>query len=96
MGEPSFSFTSHSFETSNAILARETIEFENTSTIPYIRSELLFGDYTAPVQISNVATASIVRYSYPVSGSYNVTLRLYNEIECFKETSPNGVCRRGL
>ena len=87
LGEPSFSFTSQSLETSNGILARETIEFENTSTSPYIRSEWLFGDFTAPVQISNVATASIVRYSYPVSGSYNVTLRLYNEIGCFKETS---------
>lgn len=87
LGEPSFSFTSQSLEISNAILARETIEFENTSTSPYIRSEWLFGDFTPPVQVSNVVTASIIRYSYPVSGSYNVTLRLYNEIGCFKETS---------
>ena len=87
LGEVSFNFSSASLETTEVILAREEITFENTSTNPYIRSEWIFGDFSPPLVISNLATSSRVRYAYPVSGAYNVTLRIYNEAGCFKETN---------
>ena len=85
LGEPSFTFISPTLESSNLILARETITFENISTVPFIRSEWDFGDFTAPLSILNTVTSTRVGYSYPVSGAYNVTLRIYNEAGCFKE-----------
>ena len=87
LGEASFSFSSTSLETTNVILAREEITFENTSTNPYIRSEWIFGDFSPPLVISNLATSSSVRHSYPVAGAYNVTLRIFNEVGCFEETN---------
>lgn len=87
LGEPNFSFNSQSFEASGVLLARETIEFENTSTNPYVRSEWIFGDFTAAVEVPNVATSTMVRYSYPVSGAYQVTLRIYNTSGCYRETT---------
>ena len=95
LGEPSFSYSSHSLEASNVILAREDILFENTSTNPYIRSEWMFGDFGPPLVVTNVVTSSEIRHSYPVSGAYNVTLRIYNEAGCFKETSQTISVGRG-
>ena len=95
LGEPNFSFTSASFETTNVILAREEIQFENTSTDPYIRSEWLFGDFDSPLVVPNVASSTFVRHSYPVSGAYNVTLRIFNSTGCFKEITQTVSVGRG-
>ena len=85
IGEPNFTFTSHSLESSNLILARETIEFKNISSMPFVRYEWDFGDFSTPLQGLNTATTTQVNYSYPVSGAYDVTLRIYNKAGCYLE-----------
>ena len=95
LGEPSFNYSSASFETTNVVLARERVVFENTTSGPYVKSEWYFSNFDDPVVIPNVATSTRVTHSYPVSGSYNVTLRIFNEIGCFKETSQSISIGRG-
>lgn len=95
LGEPRFSFTSPTFESSNLILARETITFNNLSTTPYVRSEWDFGDFTSPLSILNTATSTKINYSYPVSGAYNVTLRIYNQAGCYLETTQQVAIGKG-
>ena len=87
LGEPNFTFTSPTHESSNLILARENITFENLSTMPYVRAEWDFGDFSPPLSLSYTVTTTKVNYSYPVSGTYNVTLRIYNQAGCFSETT---------
>ena len=95
LGEPNFTFTSASLESTHQILAREIITFDNVSTIPYLRSEWDFGDFSTPLSVLNTVTSTQVRYSYPVSGAYNVTLRIYNEAGCFKETTQQVAVGKG-
>ena len=95
IGEPNFTFTTPTLESSNLILARENIIFENISTVPYVRSEWDFGDFTPPISVLYTVTTTQVNYSYPVSGSYNVTLRIYNEAGCFLETSQQVAVGKG-
>lgn len=85
LGEPEFSFTSPSFESTNNFLVGEEITFKNNSSNPYVKSEWLFGDYSNPLVLSRTATSSVVKYRYPVSGAYPVTLRIYNSQGCYKE-----------
>ena len=95
LGEPKFTFTSASLESSNLILARETIEFENISTDPYVKSEWDFGDFNPPVTVLNIVTSTQVNYSYPVSGAFNVTLRIYNQAGCYAETTQRVAVGKG-
>ena len=95
IGEPRFSFTSPTYESSQLILARENITFTNLSTDHYVRSEWDFGDLTSPLTLLNTATSTKVNYSYPISGTYNVTLRIYNHAGCFLETTKQVAVGKG-
>ena len=86
IGEPNFEYTSPNYEASSVILAREEVTFKNTSTDPYVKSEWIFGDNTAPEIVPTLIDSVItVRHTYGISGTYFATLRIYNDIECSEE-----------
>ena len=85
LGEPKFSFSSASYRLTKTVLAREEITFQNNTIGAYTQSEWIFGDYSDPILLSRTATDSTVSYSYPTSGAYPVTLRIYNKYGCSKE-----------
>ena len=86
IGEPNFEYTSPNYEASSVILAREEVTFKNTSTDPYVKSEWIFGDNTAPEMVPTLIDSVItVRHTYGISGTYFATLRIYNDIECSEE-----------
>ena len=95
LGEPEFSYTSASLESSNNILAKEEITFSNDSSNPYVRSEWIFGDFSEPVIQSHTATSSTIKYSYLSSGAYPVTLRIYNTNGCVQEITHVVVVGKG-
>lgn len=87
LGTPDFSFTSPSLEATKNILIGEEIIFTNNSSNPYVKSEWLFGDFSAPLVQAHTATSSTVKYTYPTSGAYPVTLRIYNKNGCMEEAT---------
>ena len=96
IGKAGFTYTSPNFNDNNSVLAREEVTFDNTSTQPYVRSEWIFGD-NSPVENVNALTASVttVRHTYGVSGTYLATLRVYNSVECYDETTQEIVVGKG-
>ena len=96
IGVPNFEYTSPNFEISSSILAREEVTFLNTSTDPFVTSEWIFGDNSAPV-IAQSSTSSVtpIRHAYGVSGTYFATLRIYNSIGCSEEETQPIVVGRG-
>jgi hypothetical protein len=96
IGKAGFTYTSPNYNDNNSVLAREEVTFDNTSTQPYVRSEWIFGD-NSPVENVNALTASVttVRHTYGVSGTYLATLRVYNSVECYDETTQEIVVGKG-
>jgi gliding motility-associated-like protein len=86
VGNPDFSFTSNSLEQTGLISANEKVTFSNVSLDPYVKMEWDFGDGTEILEINaeNEATTEI-SHRYTTPGSFNVTLRFYNNLGCYKE-----------
>jgi len=87
VGNPDFSYTSNSLEQTGLISANEKVTFSNVSLDPYVKMEWDFGDGTEILEINaeNEATTEI-SHRYTTPGSFNVTLRFYNNLGCYKET----------
>ena len=93
---PNFEYTSPNFEISSSILAREEVTFLNTSTDPFVTSEWIFGDNSAPVIVpQSTSVITPTRHAYGVSGTYFATLRIYNSIGCSDEVTQPIVVGRG-
>jgi len=88
LGEPNFNFTSpsNSLSPGTAVLAREEVTFSNITEGAYISSVWSFGDGTDLVEVDRVSeNPTSVRHTYPISGTYFVTLRVRNLYGCDKE-----------
>jgi hypothetical protein len=90
---PEFDYTSPSIRASGTILAREEIVFENNSPLPYSYSIWHFGDGSSERVNSN--TLSPTTHAYGISGTYYVTLRNYNSLGCFEETTQEIIVGKG-
>ena len=86
IGSASFSYTSANLELNNQLIPREEILFRNTSKGNYFEEEWNFGDSSPKVnRTRNSTTVSPVTHEYTTSGTYHVTLRIYNELGCFEQ-----------
>jgi hypothetical protein len=87
VGIPDFSYTSTSLEQTGLISANEVVTFTNTSEDLYTKMRWDFGDGTPPLEITaeNEATTDI-EHRYKTPGTFQVTLRFYNALGCYKET----------
>jgi gliding motility-associated-like protein len=76
---PSFEIASVGYNINGIININETVTFNNTSTLPYSRLEWDFGDG------SDLSEEESPEHVYVVSGIRDVTLRIYNDLGCYKE-----------
>lgn len=79
VAEPSFDITSVGYNLNGIININEVVTFINTSTQPYSRLEWDFGDS------SDLSEEESPIHTYVVSGIRDVTLRIYNDLGCYKE-----------
>ena len=83
-GTPLFEFSSTNFEQSQTFLAREDITFTDSSENEYDSFEFIFGDGTQTELIERNSPDPIL-HEYAISGTYYVTLRIYNDLGCVEE-----------
>ena len=83
-GLPLFDFTSVSFEQNQSFLAREDITFTDISENEYDSFEFIFGDGTQTELLERNSPEPIT-HEYAISGTYYVTLRIYNDLGCVEE-----------
>ncbi|HEY9170180.1 MAG TPA: PKD domain-containing protein [Lutibacter sp.] len=77
--EPSFDISSVGYNLNGVININESVTFSNTSTQPYTRLEWDFGDN------SDLSEEESPVHVFVVSGIRDVTLRIYNDLGCYKE-----------
>jgi hypothetical protein len=80
VGDPFFTYDSDELALSGNVRTSEDIRFDNTET-DYTRLEWDFGDG------SGMETSEDPVHAYDSPGTYTVTLRYYNQFECFLEYS---------
>jgi len=85
-GEPLFDFDSVNFQQSATFLAREDITFSDLSENEYDSFEFIYGDGTQSELLERNSPEPII-HEYAISGSYFVTLRIYNDLGCTEELS---------
>ena len=83
-GTPLFDFTSTNFLQSGSFLAREDITFSDISENEYDSFEFIFGDGTQTDLLERNSPEPII-HEYAISGTYYVTLRIYNDLGCVEE-----------
>ena len=83
-GEPLFDFTSTNFVQSGSFLAREDVTFSDISENEYDSFEFIFGDGTKTDLLERNSPEPII-HEYAISGTYYVTLRIYNDLGCVEE-----------
>jgi hypothetical protein len=83
-GTPLFDFTSTNFEQTQTFLAREDVTFSDISENEYDSFEFIFGDGTKS-ELMDRNTPDPIIHEYAISGTYYVTLRIYNDIGCVEE-----------
>ncbi|MDC1056411.1 hypothetical protein OAQ07_02530 [Flavobacteriaceae bacterium] len=83
-GEPLFDFTSINFQQSATFLAREDITFTDLSENEYDSFEFIYGDGTQS-ELYERNTPDPIIHEYAISGTYYVTLRIYNDLGCTEE-----------
>ncbi|MHB1105417.1 MAG: hypothetical protein ACYCZ2_03560 [Lutibacter sp.] len=76
---PSFEISSVGYNINGIININEAVTFRNTSALPYTRLEWDFGDG------SDLSEEESPVHSFVVSGIRDVTLRIYNDLGCYKE-----------
>ncbi len=88
VGTPEFSYTSRSLEQTGLISANEDVTFTNTSIEPYTRMQWDFGDGTDPLEITaENAAVTDIEHRYKTPGTFEVSLRFYNALGCYKEVT---------
>ena len=85
-GTPLFDFNSVNFLKDGSFLAREEVTFSDLSENEYDSFEFIFGDGTRSEIIERNSPDPII-HEYAISGSYYVTLRIYNDLGCIEELS---------
>jgi PKD repeat protein len=83
-GNPLFDYTSTNFQQNETFLAREDITFTDNSENEYDTFEFIFGDGTKS-ELINRNTPEPITHEYAISGTYYVTLRIYNDLGCAEE-----------
>ena len=83
-GTPLFDFNSTNFLQSGTYLAREDITFTDLSENEYDSFEFFFGDGTQSELLERNSPEPII-HEYAISGTYYVTLRIYNDLGCIEE-----------
>ncbi|MDA7711031.1 hypothetical protein N8873_03095 [Flavobacteriaceae bacterium] len=83
-GTPLFDFTSTNYEQAGTFLAREDVTFRDNSENEYDTFEFIFGDGTQTELIERNSPEPII-HEYAISGTYYVTLRIYNDLGCMEE-----------
>ncbi|MDA8818890.1 gliding motility-associated C-terminal domain-containing protein [Flavobacteriaceae bacterium] len=83
-GTPLFDFTSTNFVQSGSFLAREDVTFSDISENEYDSFEFIFGDGTQTELLERNSPEPIT-HEYAISGTYYVTLRIYNDLGCVEE-----------
>jgi hypothetical protein len=83
-GTPLFDFTSINFEQTGGFLAREDITFSDLSENEYDSFEFYFGDGNQTERLERNSPEPI-QHEYAISGTYYVTLRIYNDLGCMDE-----------
>ena len=81
-GAPLLDFTSSNYQSSGAYLAREDITFSDLSEGEYQSFEFFYGDGLQSGVLERNTPSPIV-HEYAISGTYFVSLRLYNENGCY-------------
>lgn len=96
VAEPSFTYTTDTYENTGVINANEDVIFTNTTVEIYSKMEWDFGDGSTPLIITaeNAATTEIA-HKYKTSGTFIVSLKLYNTQGCFKETKQEILIGKG-
>ena len=84
IGDPLFDFNSISFQQSQQYIAREDITFRDLSENEYDSFEFIFGDGTQ-TELLERNQPDPITHEYAISGTYYVTLRIYNDIGCVAE-----------
>ena len=93
-GTPLFDITSINFEQTGSFVAREEITFSDLSEDDYDSFEFVFGDgTTSPRYVRD--TPEPVTHEYGISGTYFVTLRVFNELGCVEELTKPIVVGKG-
>jgi hypothetical protein len=83
-GTPLFEFTSTNFLQSGTYLAREDVTFVDNSENEYDSFEFVFGDGTQSELLERNSPEPVI-HEYAISGTYYVTLRIYNDLGCTEE-----------
>ena len=83
-GTPLFDFNSTNFLQSGTFLAREDITFTDLSENEYDTFEFIFGDGTQSELLERNSPEPVI-HEYAISGTYYVTLRIYNDLGCMEE-----------
>jgi len=83
-GTPLFDFNSTNFLQSGTFLAREDITFTDLSENEYDTFEFIFGDGTRSELLERNSPEPVI-HEYAISGTYYVTLRIYNDLGCMEE-----------
>ena len=84
IGEPLFDFNSVNFQQTQQFIAREDVTFRDLSQDEYDSFEFFFGDGTRTERLERNQPNPIT-HEFAISGTYYVTLRIYNDLDCVEE-----------
>ena len=84
IGDPMLYFDSVSNQQTQQFIAREDITFYDQSEGQYNSFEFIFGDGTQTERLERNQPEPIT-HEYAISGTYYVTLRIYNDLYCVAE-----------
>ncbi|MEK9958130.1 MAG: gliding motility-associated C-terminal domain-containing protein [Flavobacteriaceae bacterium] len=93
-GTPLFDFTSINYQQAGSYVAREEITFRDLSEENYDSFEFIFGDGTSSGIFFKDSPESVT-HEYGISGTYFVTLRIYNELGCIEELTKPLIVGKG-
>ncbi len=94
-GNPLFNVDSINFEQQGSFVAREEITFEDNSENDYDSFEFIFGDGTKSDRIVRDSPEPII-HTYGISGTYFVTLNIYNDLGCVESLTKPVVVGKGF
>ena len=94
-GNPLFDFTSVNYQQQQAFVAREEITFSDNSENEYESFEFVFGDGTTSDRFVRDSPEPVT-HTYGISGTYFVTLNIYNDLGCVESLTKPIVVGKGF
>ena len=94
-GNPLFSFDSVNNQQQESFVAREEITFNDNSENDYQSYEFIFGDGTKTDRIVRDSPEPVI-HTYGISGTYFVTLNIYNDLGCVESLTKPIVVGKGF